>query len=163
MPHIIQAVPDVRMIILGEGPERAALEALRGQLGLADRIILPGQIAWSNVPEYLAMASVFVMPSVLDVKGNLDGLPNVVLEAMAAGCPVVATHIAGIPLAVSDGETGVLVDEAEPERLGAAILAILQSPEAGPAMGAAGRRRIETELNWHTLARRFDELYQLRQ
>jgi len=161
MPRIIQEVPAVRVIILGEGPERSALEDLRNQLGLNDHLLLPGEVSWSHVPDYLALANVFVMPSIRDTTGNLDGLPNVILEAMAAGCPVVATRIAGIPLAVSDGETGLLVDEASPERLGTAILQVLQSPATGRAMGAAGRKRIETDLNWQTLARRFDELYQL--
>jgi len=161
MPLIVQAIPNVRVIILGEGSERISLENLRARLDLADHLLLPGAVPWSQVSEYLGIANVFVMPSVQDATGNLDGLPNVILEAMAAGCPVVATRIAGIPLAVRDGETGLLVENADPISLSAAILRILQSPGLSQAMGMAGRRRIETDLNWQTLARRFDELYQL--
>lgn len=159
MPAILEAVPNACLVILGEGPERENLERLKSDLGLNGKISLPGNVAWSDMPEYLAAADVFVMPSVRDITGNLDGLPNVILEAMAAGRPVVATRIAGIPLAVRDNETGMLIDEAEPGQLSRALIKLLSSPEQRITMGRAGRARIERELNWTNIAMRFDQVY----
>jgi len=159
MPLVLKQVPGARLIILGEGFERAALEHLGAELRVQDRVFLPGAVSWTLVAKYLAAADVLVMPSVQDEKGNLDGLPNVILEAMAAGRPVIATRIAGIPLAVQDKVTGVLVDEADPELLSAALINLLTSPAKREAMGRAARARIETELNWIQFARRLDQIY----
>jgi glycosyltransferase involved in cell wall biosynthesis len=159
MPGVLAAAPQTRLVILGDGPERAALEHARDELGLNGNVILPGATPWPEIPHYLALCDVFAMPSVVDAAGNLDGLPNVILEAMAAGRPVVATRIAGIPLAVQDDQTGILVDGAAPAQLGAALLRVLTAPDRGRSMGQAGRARIESELNWAAVARRLDEMY----
>ena len=159
MPRILEQVPVARLVILGEGPERQHLERWREDLDLTDRVLLPGAVPWNIMPVYLAACDVFVMPSVKDPAGNLDGLPTVILEAMAAGKPVVATRVAGMPLAIRDHETGVLVENADPDQLSAAITRVLSSPADGRAMGRAARRRVEAELNWLEVARRFDRMY----
>jgi len=160
MPRVLACVPQARLVILGEGPERPLLEQLEDELGLSGRMLLPGAVPWSEMPNYLTACDVFAMPSVLDATGNLDGLPNVILEAMAAGRPVVATRVGGIPLAVQDNQTGILVDGADPDQLSAALIRLLTSAEERAAMGRAARARIETELNWIELAKRFDRIYQ---
>jgi glycosyltransferase involved in cell wall biosynthesis len=99
------------------------------------------------------------MPSVRDARGNVDGLPVVVLEAMAAGKPVVASDLAGLPLAVADGATGLLVPPGDPGALAAAVGALLADPERARRLGAAGRRRVEEELNWSAIAAVHDRLY----
>ncbi len=86
-------------------------------------------------------------------------MPIVVLEAMAAGRPVVASDVAGLPLAVADGETGLLVPERDPAALAAAVGALLADPERARRLGAAGRRRVEAELNWEAIAAVHDRLY----
>lgn len=161
MPSILAAAPQARLVILGEGSERARLERLRAELHLNPQVLLPGAVPWISVADYLAASDVFVMPSVRDASGNLDGLPNVILEAMAAGRPVVAPHIAGIPLAVQDDVTGLLIDAATPEHLSNALVRLLTSPSERARMGSAGRRRIESELNWHAFARHLDQIYGL--
>jgi glycosyltransferase involved in cell wall biosynthesis len=96
---------------------------------------------------------------VRDAAGNIDGLPVVVLEAMAAGAPVVATDLAGMPLAVEDGESGLLVPEKDPEALAGAIGRLLDDPARGRALGEAGRARVEAELTWKSIARIHDGIY----
>lgn len=160
MPSVLAANQSAWLVILGEGPQRRSLEQLRGELGLDARVVLPGAVPWATVAEYLAASDVFVMPSVRDVTGNLDGLPNVVLEAMAARLPVVATCIAGIPLAVEDNVNGLLVDAASSRQLGDALVRLLDSPADRARMGLAGRGRIESELNWTRFAERLDEIYE---
>ncbi len=160
MPKILASVPNTRLVVLGEGPERFSLERLIDALALNGKILLPGNVAWTEMPNYLAASDVFVVPSVRDVTGNFDGLPTVILEAMAAGKPVVATRIGGISLAVQEEETGILVDEASPEQLSRVLIRLLRSNEQRTRMGCAGRARIERELNWRNVARHLDMVYQ---
>ena len=105
-------------------------------------------LAHDQVLELVAAADLFVMPSIRDPGGNIDGLPIVVLEAMAAGRPVVATDVAGMPLAVADGETGRLVPEKDAAALAGAVNQLLADADLRRRMGDAGRRRVEEELNW---------------
>jgi glycosyltransferase involved in cell wall biosynthesis len=163
MPAVLAAVPRARLVILGDGPERVLLEQLKNEYCLQGKLLLPGYVPWTEMPFYLAATDVFAMPSVRDALGNLDGLPTVILEAMAAGRPVVATRLAGIPLAVQENVTGLLVEEANLDELSRALIRLLTSKDEREAMGQAGRARVRTELNWTRIAERLDQMYQYRQ
>ena len=118
--------------------------------------------AWCTAracPALYRAADVFVLPAVHDGAGNVDGLPNVILEAMASGLPVVASGISGIPLAVVDGSTGLLVPEGDGAALFNALDRLLQRSAEAKAMGAAGRRRAELELSWDAIAARYRAAY----
>jgi glycosyltransferase involved in cell wall biosynthesis len=160
MSGVVAAVPKAHLVIVGEGPERARLKQLTKDCGLEGKLLLLGQVPWTEMPAYLMEADVFAMPSVRDTTGNLDGLPNVILEAMAAGRPVVATRLGGIPLAVQDNVTGLLVNEANSDELCRALVHLLLSKEKRQAMGQAGRARVQTEMNWRRVAERLDQMYQ---
>jgi glycosyltransferase involved in cell wall biosynthesis len=112
-----------------------------------------------TLPDLYRAADLFVLPAVHDAKGNVDGLPNVVLEAMASGLPVVASGISGIPLAVEDERTGLLVPEQDPERLLGALLRLLDDRTAAREMGEQGRRKAAAELTWDAVAARYREAY----
>ena len=90
----------------------------------------------------MRMASMFVQHSVTDIDGNTEGLPVAILEAMASGLPVVATRHSGIPEAVIDGKTGILVDEHDVTGMTQAIISLLANPARADAMGKAGRERV---------------------
>ncbi|HUP41709.1 MAG TPA: glycosyltransferase, partial [Thermoanaerobaculia bacterium] len=158
-PAILDGRPDVRLVVAGGGDLLPALRERAAALGLGDRVLFPGALAHDRVLDLLAAAEVFVMPSVRDQRGNIDGLPVVVLEAMAAGVPVVATAVAGMPLAVRDGETGLLVPEKDPRALAEAVAGLLDRPETARALGRAGRDRVARELNWAAVARVHDRIY----
>jgi glycosyltransferase involved in cell wall biosynthesis len=123
------------------------------------RLHLPGPVLRDTLPDLYRAADLFVLPAVHDSKGNVDGLPNVILEAMASGLPVVASGISGIPLAVEDGLTGLLVPERDPVALAAALRKLLANPELARTMGERGRRKAETELTWDAVASRYREGY----
>jgi glycosyltransferase involved in cell wall biosynthesis len=106
-----------RLLILGEGPERQALEQTASALGVAGHLLLPGQ--QKNVRPFYGIADVFVLPS------HSEGSPNVLLEAMAARLPIVATAVGGSVELVSDGETALLVNARDPEALCMAIERLL--------------------------------------
>lgn len=158
-PAVLAARPDARLVIGGGGDLEEPLRRRARELGIADRVAFPGPLSHPEALALIARGDVFVMPSLRDQRGNVDGLPIVVLEAMAAGRPVVASDVAGLPLAVADGETGVLVPERDPAALASAVGELLADPERARRFGEAGRRRVERELNWAAVAAIHDRLY----
>jgi glycosyltransferase involved in cell wall biosynthesis len=144
-------LPGARVAIAGRGDEEANLRRLAAELGVADRLHLLG--LRDDVDTVLAAGDVFVQPS------RSEGLPLAVLEAMAAGLPVVATRVGGIGEAVADGETGYLVPPAEPPALAAALRKVLAADDRGAALGARGRLRAEREFSVDVMADRYRALY----
>lgn len=157
-PRLVAIAPTARLVLAGGGDLLPAMRQEASRRGVAGSIVFPGALAHDEVLALLALADVFVMPSVRDARGNIDGLPIVVLEAMAAGLPVVATDLAGMPLAVVDGVTGRLVPPADPAALAAAIGELLADRDLARRQGEAGRARVRDELNWDAVAARHDEL-----
>lgn len=157
LPGLLAARPDAHVVLAGAGDlwDRFAALAARWP----GRLHLPGKVLRDTLPDLFRAADLFVLPTVHDAKGNVDGLPNVILEAMASGLPVVASGISGIPLAVEDGTTGRLVPEKDPERLLAALLELLGDPGRARAMGERGREKAEAELTWDVVAARYREGY----
>lgn len=129
-------VPEALFLLAGEGPERAALTAQVQAAGLAERVRLLGRRA--DLADWLAACDIVVLPSLY------EGFPLVVLEALAAGKPVVATDIEGTREAVSDGRTGVLVPPADPEALARAVRRLLADPAWAGQLAAAGRAEVQT-------------------
>lgn len=148
----MRSLRDVQTVIVGYGPERAQLEAMSEQSGLASRVRFAGQ--QDNVRTWLAAMDMFVLSS------DWEGMPNAVLEAMAAGLPVVATAVGGIPEAVVDGVTGLLVPPRDPTSLAEAITNLLHDPDLRHQMGQAGRERVVTQFNIATTVRCTEALYQ---
>jgi len=146
-------VSDAHFLIVGEGPERTHLEEAISAHNLGDRVHLAGWRA--DIPEIMASSSLLVLSSLW------EGLPNVILEAMAAGLPVVATEVEGVSEVVVHGKTGLLVPAKSPERLAAAIEQLLASPDESRAFGAAGRTRVANEFSWEQMTSRYAALYEL--
>ena len=146
-------LPDAQFdaAIVGDGPQRRELEALLVQLGLEERVRLEGERR--DVPALLARADVFVLSS------RSEGLPVSVLEAMAAGLPVVASAVGGVAELVLDGETGVLVRPGDPEALAAALGPLLADPALRRRLGDAGRARAEAVFDLEACRRAHVELY----
>jgi glycosyltransferase involved in cell wall biosynthesis len=132
--------------IIGEGPERDGLQAAIERGGLQERVSLCGPMTHAQLPAEYAAAHVVVVPSVLDRSGDRDGLPNVVLEAMASQRAVVASRIAAIASAVRHGETGLLVPPGDAAALAAALRTVAAQPTLLEHMGRHGRRRVEAEF-----------------
>jgi glycosyltransferase involved in cell wall biosynthesis len=138
-------------VIVGEGPDRGRLEAEIEALGLEQHVRLAGERR--DVPDLLAAADVFVLPSAS------EGMPVSVLEAMAAGLPVVASRVGGMPEQVSDGETGLLVEPGHIGELAAAVSRLIRDGELRRRLGTAGRARAEQEFDLEPFRRAHVELY----
>ena len=143
-----------RLRIVGDGPLRGALERSIVDAGLYDRATLDGALTHRELPDAYAGANVVVVPSVQDAGGDRDGLPNVVLEAMASARPVVASEMAAIPAAVRDGDTGLLVPPGDPQALRAALERLASDPALRAGMGVAARRRVERDFELGRCTRR---------
>jgi glycosyltransferase involved in cell wall biosynthesis len=107
----------------------------------------------------MAAADVIAVPSVHDDAGNVDGLPNFALEAMASATPVVVTTAGGLAQAVADGQTGRVVPERDSNALAAAISGLLDQPDRARALGLTARARVERDFSWARVAARFEAIY----
>lgn len=144
-------------VMVGNGDQKAEWQELATSLGISDRVRWVGNVPKDKIGHYYNMADVLLMPS---VSKPADGLNVCVLDAMSCAAPVVGSVAAGNPLAIIDGETGFLVPEQDPQALADALLPLIDDADLRREMGAAGRRRIETELGWPHLARRYIEHFE---
>jgi glycosyltransferase involved in cell wall biosynthesis len=137
MTEVRKVVPTAQLIIIGDGPERSRLDALVQATGLQENVRLLGKVpdAWG----ILSTVDVFVLPSVK------EGLPYAILEAMAAGLPIVATRVGGIPEVVADRRSALLVPPADSRALGQAICDLLQDPGLAAALAGEARRTFQQE------------------
>lgn len=155
LPYLLEAatrVPDARFVLVGAGPERKALEARAGALGLGDRVAFLGHRP--DVPALLGAADLVVLPSLY------EGMPLALLEAMAAAKPVVASAIPGNDEAIRDGETGLLVPPRDPDALAAAIRTLLGDPRRAGRLGAAARARVEERFSLASMVGRVTGIYE---
>jgi glycosyltransferase involved in cell wall biosynthesis len=143
--------PSLRLTVVGDGQDRAALEAEAEALGLGNSVVFLGYRSQEEVAEILSESTALILPSFA------EGVPVVLMEAMATGLPVVATHVAGIPELIENGVSGLLVAPGDEVALARAILEVTQ-PGAGARMGMAGRARVRSEFNLRTEASRLAQL-----
>lgn len=141
-----QAGVPFRCRVAGDGPVRSELEALATAYGLDDRVRFLGAVPEDRVPRLLSEASVFVLPSVVQEDGQMDGIPVALMEAMAAGVPVVASDLSGIPELVEDGVTGILVPPDDPEAVAAAVRSVLDRPRRARELAERGRQEVREEF-----------------
>ena len=144
---------------MGDGPERPRLEALVRRLGVENRVAFRGKIASDELQATYARAAVCVLPSVLDARGDTEGLGVVLLEAMNHATPVIASRIGGIPDIVEDGVSGLLVPPGDADALAAALRRLGDDPALARRLGEAGRRRLREQFSWPAIVQRWLDLY----
>lgn len=159
IPQVIAKFKEVKFIIVGAGPLQNQLRLISKELRVSEYLLMPGRVPWDEVPQYIGMCDVFVVPSIRDHSGNVDGLPNVLLEAMASGKPIVASRIGGIPDVIRHERNGLLVDEKKPQQLASAINRLLASSGLRKQYGSAAREKAKRELNWENIAKATAEIY----
>ncbi|NNH70793.1 glycosyltransferase [Nocardia uniformis] len=141
--RVADRVPSARFLIVGDGPARGEIEALVGELGLADRVVVAG-----SRPDIAALLS--AMDVVVLSSYSVECFPMALLEAMAAARPAVCTAVGGVPEMILDGETGYLVPPRDPKQLADRLTALLSDPPLRRRMGAAARTRVETHFSLKT-------------
>lgn len=157
--RVRERFPDARLVIAGDGPLEGALRAQAEALGMGERVIFAGRVDRARHPSLVASCDLYLLPSVHDHRGNVDGLPNALLDALAAGCAVIASDIAGVGLAVRHDETGILVPERDETALADAVAALLDDPARRAALGRAARADVTVRLTWQATAAQFETVY----
>jgi glycosyltransferase involved in cell wall biosynthesis len=137
----------VRCTIVGDGPLRAELENHVARLGIQEVVTLTGPLPHPEVVALVQRATAFVLPCIVADDGDRDGIPNVILEAMAGAVPVVSTPVSGIPEVVRDGETGLLVPERDAAAIADAVERLLDDPGLADRLGRAGRDLVRSEFD----------------
>lgn len=156
LPPLLERSPDLQYWIVGNGPARASLEQQAQELGVLQAVRFMAEVSDSKLPEIYRRATVFVMPSRADYHaGSVEGFGIVYLEASASGLPVVAANSGGAAEAVIENQTGLLVPPDDPDALGHALDRLLSDAEMRQRFGRAGRKWVESEMNWDRAARQF--------
>jgi colanic acid/amylovoran biosynthesis glycosyltransferase len=144
---------DVELTIVGRGPQEGELRRLVAELGLGDRVELPGAVGADAITAYYDRADVLAVPSFA------EGLPVVIMEALATAMPVVSTAIMGIPELVRDGETGVLVAPGDADALADGLARLIEDPQLRLRLGQAGREAVLADFDQLASARRLERLF----
>jgi len=149
--------PTARLVIAGDGDLRGELTARSADLGSAVRLV--GNQSQDVIARLAAAADIVAVPSVHDEAGNVDGLPNFALEALATATPVVATNVGGLPDVIDDGRTGRIVPERDAPALTRALSEMLTDRDHARAMGLAARAMVTRDFGWARVAERFEIAY----
>ena len=150
----IKSLDAIELRVIGNGPEEQFLKELTLQLNLSGCVHFLGPIPHAKIPGYLQDSDVFVLCS------TSEGRPNVLLEAMASGLPVIASNIEGVRELIQDGKTGLLFDVDNPEQLAKQIELLIEDPNARGMLGQGGRNFIiENDLKWNNTAARYTSIY----
>lgn len=142
-----------RLVVAGDGPRGRALRKLAARLGLAGDVVFTGFVPRHRTRELFGNCDVFLAPSRVDAHGDRDGIPNVIMEALLHGVPVIASAVGGIPEIVKDGETGRLIPPGDAPALADAVRAMVRDPAAARAMAARGRALVLREHDLETTSR----------
>jgi len=160
LPLVQRRFPETRLLLIGDGPQRAELMGLCRDLGIEESVKFMGEIPQDLLPEYYSSAQAFVLPSIVNEKGETEGLGLVLLEAMACGTPVIGSDVGGIPDIIKNGNTGLLAKPRDPEDLADKIMTVMADKKLAEELSSRASRYITENFSWDSIADRFLKLYQ---
>lgn len=155
---VLDNFPDVKFAIVGDGPEREALEDLAKELGMSNSVIFTGRVDDETLRRYYSAADAFVMPSKFIGGTDVEGFGIVFLEANASLTPVIGRRSGGIEDAIEDGKSGFLIDD--PSELAEKISYLLENQDIARQMAEYGRNRVLESFNWERIATRVHQVYE---
>ena len=157
LPYLIKAMTIIKdknkkLLLVGDGEERDQLEDLVKKLKLEKYVTFIGKVPYDDVFKYMVVSDILVLSSLS------EGLPNVILEAMAAGLPIVATRVGGIPDIVKDGENGFLIDPKNPEQIAEKINLFLEDDKLREKISKNNKQKAK-EYSWESVIERLEKIY----
>jgi glycosyltransferase involved in cell wall biosynthesis len=159
MPDICKQWPDAHLTIAGGGPLRDSLVELSKSLGVQEKVALPGKVPQETLEKYFEECAVFVLPSIVDSKGDTEGLGVVLIEAMTYFKPVIGTDIGGIVDIIIHNETGILVPQRDPGAIEKAVNRILSEPALVKKLTEKGYEHVQKNFSWPSVIDRFKHVY----
>ena len=158
--QVLRKYPNIEYNIAGDGPLKNRMEDLVGELNIANKVKLLGWKQQEEIVTLLNDADILIAPSITGNDGDQEGIPVVLMEALAQGIPVLSTQHSGIPEVVQDGKSGFLVPERDVDALAEKLVFFIEHPESWTKMGQAGREYVEKCYNIDTLNDKLVDLYQ---
>jgi len=152
MPRVIQSFPDITLVIVGDGDLKTGLQDEAAQLGLQDNVLFLGPRL--DIPELLQLFDIYVLPSLW------EGMPMVLLESLASGCPVIATDVGGVSKVINHGENGLLVKSKSPQQLAEAIMSLLSNSTLREQFAVRGLEIFKSKFSSDIMTRSYERLYQ---
>lgn len=159
MPAVLKKVPNAKLVIIGDGDQRAELEALVTKHKLQTSVVLPGFANRSDLRVLYNAADLFVLPSIRDDAGNLDDQSVALVEAMATGTPVIATEFPGYSIVIEDRGNGHLTKERDPKDIAVAIIDVLKDDKRRQKMAVRSLQLIREKFAWPAIAKQYRELF----
>jgi glycosyltransferase involved in cell wall biosynthesis len=155
MPTVLSRFKGAKLVIVGGGEQFVYLQNLSESLGVKNSVIFTGEIPHERITDAFAAADILVLPSIFESFGI------VLIEAQAMGKPVVCTRVGGVPEALIEKETGIIVEPRRPDQLAEAIISILSNPKMAKSMGEKGRKFVEENFDWQKTVSKIVEIYEL--
>lgn len=156
--EVVGEVPS-ELVIVGKGPEDQKLHQLTEELNLVQKVHFKGWASRNELEQLYNQCNVFVLPAIIDSKGDTEGLGVVLLEAMSYQKPVVASNLGGITDIVKDRDTGLLVNEKDTHGLSEAIKAVLTNPALATSIGKRGYEHVQKQFSWEKIMSQWTALY----
>ncbi len=158
IPLVLEKLPNSKLLIVGDGPEKEKLTNLTKKLNLEEYVIFVGKLRLEDLPKFYATADVFVGPSIVTEKGDTEGLGIVFLEAIASGTCVIGSNVGGIPDIIKHNKTGLLVEQKNPKQLAHSIVSLLKNKKLQKKLNKNAIRHIST-YSWDIIASKFEKIY----
>lgn len=159
-PEVLKRCPDINVLLVGSGPQKEYLMNLSKDLGVENRVVFIDKVPQDEILKFYAIASVFVLPSIVNARGETEGLGVVLLEAMASGVPVIGSNVGGIPDIITDGETGLLARQKDHNDLAKKIVILLSDEELRKNVTENALRCVKRNFSWEVIADRFVRIYE---
>ncbi len=159
MPRVIDAVPKTKLFIVGSGPLKNVFVQLSERLNIKKNIIFIDAVSQIDLIDFYALADLFVLPSIINDKGETEGLGVVLLEAMACGVPVIGTNVGGIRDIIKDGKTGLLARQKDSDDLALKINRLFSDEQLKIKIVENGFKLIEDKFTWDVVSDRFIQIY----
>jgi glycosyltransferase involved in cell wall biosynthesis len=159
MPLVIRQYPDIKLALVGFGPEETALKRQALALKLSGSVIFPGPKSGTELAAYYATADIFIGPSIVVPGGDTEGQGVVFVEALSAKAVVVATDAGGITDMIKDGDTGLIVPQKDSAAIAESVLRLCRDPSLRTRLAENGRRLVEEKYSWDTIASQYLEVY----
>jgi len=159
LPEVIKHHPKAKLLIVGSGPEKRRLMQLSTELEIKNRIVFINEVLQEDLIPLYSMADILILPSIMDITGETEGLGVVLLEAMACRAPVIGSNVGGIKDIIIDGETGLISEQKNPDSLAEKILQLLSDEQLRKKVIENGFKLVKKKFTWEAISDRFMNIY----